>query len=126
MTRKTSASKALDQHIGYKLKSYRLRQGMSQKQLSLLLGITYQQLHKYETGSNSIAASRLAEIAACLGITISQLFEGHGDHAELVLFAEESRRDQLLLARYFNQIGNIYDRQALRALITQLSHPALR
>ena len=49
--------------------------GMTQQQMAELLGVTYQQAHKYETGINRISAGRLYQIAQALGVEISYFFE---------------------------------------------------
>jgi len=50
--------------------------GMSQEQLAALLGVTFQQVQKYEKGVNRIAASRLWDVCNALGMPINRMFEG--------------------------------------------------
>lgn len=54
----------------------RVMSGVSQAQLGLALGVTFQQVQKYEKGSNRISASRLQEIGGVLGVSASYFFEG--------------------------------------------------
>ncbi|NDE18860.1 MAG: XRE family transcriptional regulator [Alphaproteobacteria bacterium] len=68
MVRKTSQLNAIDKFIGYKIYSLRLEKGLSRQQLSKVIGITHQQLQKYENGSNRISASKLALIAKALDL----------------------------------------------------------
>lgn len=67
---------AVDRRLGQRVRTRRLEIGMSQEKLADLLGVTFQQVQKYEKGINRIAASRLFDIAAALGMPISAFFEG--------------------------------------------------
>ncbi|MBS0385827.1 MAG: helix-turn-helix transcriptional regulator [Proteobacteria bacterium] len=70
------AANAIDRKLGQRVRSRRLEIGMSQERLAELLGVTFQQVQKYEKGVNRIAASRLFDIAAALQQPISRFFEG--------------------------------------------------
>ncbi|MDE2320161.1 MAG: helix-turn-helix transcriptional regulator [Rhodospirillales bacterium] len=65
----------LDELIGYNIRVRRALYGLSLDNLARRLNITYQQLHKYETGKNRISASRLYEISKILEVEISYFFE---------------------------------------------------
>jgi transcriptional regulator with XRE-family HTH domain len=85
---------------------------MSQTELAERIGVTFQQVQKYEKGTNRIGASRLSRIAATLGISISELFETSGEEAG----------DSALLFRLLAEPG------ALRVLkaYTRTSDPRVR
>lgn len=70
ITRKT---KPVDKTIGQALKAYRLTRGMSQEKLAERLGLTFQQIQKYESGVNRIALSRLLEVGRVLGFTLAEI-----------------------------------------------------
>lgn len=70
------SAKAVDRRIGQRLKSRRLELGISQERLADLLGVTFQQIQKYEKGVNRVAASRLFDIAAAMDVPLSHFFEG--------------------------------------------------
>ena len=70
------AANAIDRKLGQRVRSRRLEIGMSQERLAELLGVTFQQVQKYEKGVNRIAASRLWDIAAALEQPIARFFEG--------------------------------------------------
>jgi transcriptional regulator with XRE-family HTH domain len=70
------AANAIDRKLGQRVRSRRLEIGMSQERLAELLGITFQQVQKYEKGVNRIAASRLFDIASALQQPVSRFFEG--------------------------------------------------
>ena len=65
----------VDRHVGAKVRERRLALGLTQQQVAELVGTTYQQAHKYETGINRISAGRLYQIAQALGVDISYFFE---------------------------------------------------
>lgn len=66
----------LDRQIGAKLRLARQLANMSQSHLGNAVGVTFQQIQKYERGTNRIAASRLHEFAVELGVPLSFFFEG--------------------------------------------------
>jgi transcriptional regulator with XRE-family HTH domain len=67
---------AIDRRLGQRVRARRLEMGMSQERLAFLLGVTFQQVQKYEKGKNRIAASRLFDIASALEIPVNGFFEG--------------------------------------------------
>jgi transcriptional regulator with XRE-family HTH domain len=66
----------IDRHIGARLRQRRIMNGFTQQQMADLIGVTYQQAHKYESGLNRIAAGRLYVIAQVLGVEVGYFFEG--------------------------------------------------
>jgi transcriptional regulator with XRE-family HTH domain len=66
----------VDRHIGSRVRARRNMLGMSQEKLADALGLTFQQVQKYEKGSNRVGASRLLQIAGILGVNIEFFFEG--------------------------------------------------
>jgi transcriptional regulator with XRE-family HTH domain len=66
----------IDRHIGGRLRQRRVMNGLTQQGLADLIGVTYQQAHKYENGVNRIAAGRLYTIAQVLGVDVGYFFEG--------------------------------------------------
>jgi transcriptional regulator with XRE-family HTH domain len=66
----------IDKHVGSRVRMRRMMIGMSQEKLGEKLGITFQQIQKYEKGTNRIGASRLQQIATVLSVPVSFFFEG--------------------------------------------------
>jgi len=66
----------VDRHVGARMRARRIMLGLTQQQLADLIGVTYQQAHKYETGINRMAAGRLYKAAQVLGVEINYFFEG--------------------------------------------------
>ena len=67
----------IDKHIGYKLKLRRVDFGMSQEALDEKVGLSFQQIQKYEKGANWISASRLFELTRILEVDISCFFQSY-------------------------------------------------
>ena len=65
----------IDIHVGSRVRLRRTMQGMSQEKLGDALGITFQQIQKYEKGTNRIGASRMQQISAALKVPVSFFFE---------------------------------------------------
>lgn len=70
------AANAIDKKIGQRVRARRLELGVSQERLAEMLGITFQQVQKYEKGVNRIAASRLFDIACALDVPVADFFAG--------------------------------------------------
>ena len=66
----------IDRHVGSRVRMRRMLAGVSQEKLGDGLGLTFQQVQKYEKGSNRISASRLQQIARLLDVPVSFFFEG--------------------------------------------------
>jgi transcriptional regulator with XRE-family HTH domain len=65
----------LDAMVGAKIRIFRVHRRISQTDLAEQIGVTFQQVQKYEKGTNRVGASRLSRIAAVLGISVGELFE---------------------------------------------------
>jgi transcriptional regulator with XRE-family HTH domain len=65
----------VDRHVGNRVRMRRLLVGMSQEKLGELLGITFQQVQKYEKGSNRVSASRLYQISRVLGVPVQYFYD---------------------------------------------------
>jgi len=66
----------IDAQVGNRVRLRRMLIGMSQERLGELLGLTFQQVQKYEKGVNRIGAGRLFEVSRILGVTIEYFYEG--------------------------------------------------
>ena len=67
-------SKHVDVHVGKRLKQRRILLGLSQTQMADMLGISFQQIQKYEKGTNRISASRLVDLSNVLDVNITYFF----------------------------------------------------
>lgn len=109
-----------DRHVGSRIRERRVMLGLSQQQLAVLIGVTYQQAHKYERGLNRISAGRLYDIAGVLSVPISWFFEGM---EAVPVSAEMTPRQRMCLelARNFALIDNLKHQEALSAMARALA-----
>src|ERR1041384_3669600 len=70
------APNPIDKHVGSRVRMRRMMLGMSQEKLGDALGLTFQQVQKYEKGTNRIGASRLQQISLILQVPVAFFFEG--------------------------------------------------
>ncbi len=110
----------VDVHVGGKVRLRRTMLGMSQEMLGNAVGLTFQQIQKYESGFNRVSASRLWQFSNVLGVPISFFFEdmpGDGkqsaDESDKVML----RRESLELVRAYYRIKGGQERKQLSALI---------
>jgi transcriptional regulator with XRE-family HTH domain len=109
----------VDRHVGARMRERRIMLGLTQQQVAALVGVTYQQAHKYETGANRIAVGRLHQIARALGVEPGYFFEGLGSGRA----AEPRQRVMLELARDFVRLPSRRHQEALCTLARALAEP---
>jgi transcriptional regulator with XRE-family HTH domain len=120
MTKTVTRGSDVDRFVGGRIRERRVMLGLSQQQMANLIGVTYQQAHKYERGINRISAGRLYEIARVLRVPVSYFYEGlDGTSGEEDLSI--GQRMCLELARNFTQIPNERHREALSQLARVLA-----
>ena len=88
----------IDIHVGTRVRMRRMMLGMSQEKLGEGLDITFQQIQKYEKGSNRIGASRLQHIATILQVPISFFFEGAPETPQAAATVPVPNTQQMLAA----------------------------
>lgn len=109
-----------DRHVGMRIRERRLMLGLSQQQLASMIGVTYQQAHKYERGLNRISAGRLFEIATVLAVPVSWFFEGLDEDGSTQPLGVRQRMC-LELARNFALIDNERHQEALSQMARALA-----
>ena len=106
-----------DRHVGSRVRMRRILLAMSQEELGAALGLSFQQVQKYERGTNRIGASRLQQISHILQVPVEFFFEGapnasapHGSNGSALSMAQiddfVSDSDGLRLIRAFMRIDN--------------------
>ena len=110
----------VDHYVSLRIRQRRIMLGLTQQRMAELIGVTYQQAHKYEKGINRIAAGRLSTIAQALGVEIGYLYEGMSETPETVA-ATPQQRLLLELARSFIAIPDPRRRAALCELARALA-----
>ena len=118
---------AIDALVGRRIGERRMAMGLSQTALSQRLGVSPQQVQKYEAGQNRISASRLNDIATALGVAPGDLFperarDGEGDDLSAVRFMTATAEGRAVAAAF----PLIHDRALRQALarITEALAPA--
>jgi transcriptional regulator with XRE-family HTH domain len=130
----------IDIHVGSRVRFRRMLLGMSQEKLGERLGLTFQQVQKYEKGINRIGASRLFDLAQVLGVSVQFFYEeapvgesradapdgqvgadGQDEHS-IVEFLRS--RDGLELNRAFVRIPDLKARRAIVDLVRSLANEA--
>ena len=135
MTNQSDESKSpnpVDLHVGGRVRMRRKMLGVSQERLAEALGLTFQQVQKYERGANRISASKLYDIARFLSAPISYFFEGLTDPTQSSGVQHDSSSEQhvhgflmtsegLELAAAFPRIGRPRLRRRILDLVRALS-----
>ncbi len=116
-----SRAQDIDRYVGARMRDRRIMLGLTQQQMAELIGVTYQQAHKYEKGINRIAAGRLHTIAQALGVEVSYFFDGmdNGDSFK----PTPQQRMLLELARNFINMPSRKHQEAICALARALANP---
>lgn len=121
---KSEGSTGVDVFVGQRLRELRMLAGLSQTEVAAALGLTFQQLQKYERGFNRVSASRLFTLAQFFHVPVSVFFDGLDEHAPAVeTTGNDGRgegtlrsREALMLARHFQRIRDPLVRAAIRDL----------
>ena len=122
---------SIDKEIGGRVRMRRISIGMSQEKLGDMLGLTFQQVQKYEKGMNRISVARLVEIAKILGVDIDFFFDGIKPGKGEAGFADSgapayvadmmSTPEGLQLVRHFTGIKNPKVRKSIVQLVASLA-----
>jgi len=122
----------IDKHVGSRVRMRRLMLGRSQTNLAEVLGITFQQVQKYEKGTNRMAASRLQHISQLLQVPVPFFFEGaphlpgqpkgNGEEASPAYVSEFlATSDGLALTKAFMRITEPSLRRRIVALVEEIA-----
>ena len=115
MTNTQDIEARIERHVGRSIRERRILLGLTQQRLAEMIGVTYQQAHKYERGINRVSAARLYELAQALNVEVGYFFDGFdaGDPGNEV---PERQRMSLDVARNFSRIRDERSREALAQL----------
>lgn len=119
MARSNERTQLTERHVGKRIRERRTMLGLTQQELADLIGVTYQQAHKYERGVNRISSGRLFEIARVLGVSVGYFFEGVGEEEPASL--NERQRMCLDVARNFARIPDERQQQVISQLCRLLA-----
>lgn len=119
----------VDVHVGSRIRMRRLFLGMNQETLAKALGLTFQQIQKYEGGANRVSASRLSATAEILGVPVSYFFSDLPPEDAAANKEEEAQRERLHrpesidLVRFYYAIPNPELRQRFLDMVKTAAHP---
>jgi transcriptional regulator with XRE-family HTH domain len=128
--RGTGIPNPIDVHVGSRVRTRRLLLGMNQTKLGDALGLTFQQVQKYEIGANRISASRLAAVAEILGVPISYFFAELETPASRLTPAErrfrelQNQPETIELVRHFYAIADDNVRSLFLAMVKAIAASA--
>src|SRR5690349_6284735 len=117
-----SRAQDTDRYVGQRMRERRVMLGLTQQQMAELIGVTYQQAHKYETGANRVSAGRLYRIAQALAVEVDYFFGGMEAQASLQPVVQQ--RLLLELARNFISLPSRGHQEALCSLARTLAAAA--
>lgn len=120
MARKNDYIVKIDKFVGEKIYSLRLAKGLSRQQLAEAIGVTHQQLHKYEKGTNRLSVGRLVMISQALSKDISYFYDGL-DASEPEETVTKHQRMCIEVSRNFMKIESTDHQNAINALVKSLS-----
>jgi transcriptional regulator with XRE-family HTH domain len=123
-TEQRARTSSIDKHVGHHILQRRTALGLSLQQFSAIIGVTYQQAHKYERGHNRVTAGRLYQIANALEVPVSWFYEGI-DEASASAETSVRLRMSLELARNFAAITNEKHQEALTHMARVLANQNL-
>lgn len=113
----------VDRHVGLRIRMRRKELGVSQEKLAESIGLTFQQVQKYERGANRVAASTLLAAAQALGVSVAWLVgeEASGRADDEEVFRALSRPGAMEIVMAFNAISDPRTRHALLALAREMA-----
>jgi transcriptional regulator with XRE-family HTH domain len=116
--------KPADKLIGQNIRANRLTQGLSQSELGKRIGVTFQQVQKYEKGTNRVGGSRLIQIAEAMKIPVVALLE-NAENGRLHVHSELpgliANQNAIRLLRAFSKIKRTSSQQALVTLAEDMA-----
>ena len=126
-----SAPHSVDAHVGNRIRTRRKMRGLGQVALAQRIGVTFQQIQKYEMGANRVSASKLYDIARALQTPVAWFFEGlslaysddgaEGEISELAVVDSFLRTPEgVELVRFFPRLTN-RERRGLIALVREVA-----
>ena len=114
----------IDRHVGSQIKARRKEVGLSQERLGDAMGLTFQQIQKYESGANRVGSSRLYDLSTILSKPISYFFEGLEPKPSEATDPKDDdllrRKDNIELVRAYYKIPNPAARRGVYELIKSL------
>ena len=109
-----------NRHLGSKLRMRRLALGLTQTKVAQAINVTFQQIQKYEKGTNGISSLRIMQLANILKVPVVYFFEDYSEYAEIVKYNKENTGEEDLnysfLAKLFSALSDKQKEKILQIL----------
>jgi len=115
----------VDVHVGRRLRLRRTILGLSQEAIGKVIGVTFQQIQKYERGINRMGASRLYDFSRALTVPIAYFYEGYGDYTQSDAGAQLGMAESEMVKFEHNELDSREVRDMMRAY-HRIKNPAVR
>lgn len=122
--RSRTQARAVDSHVGQRIRDRRNELGMSQTEVANALGVTFQQVQKYERGTNRVGASRLFDLSKVLGVQVEFFFEGLENQPDVIEadnVVQLMKPDTVELVEAYYKVGNPHVRRQILSTIRSIS-----
>lgn len=116
----------IDVHVASRLRMRRMMLGVSQEALAARIGVTFQQIQKYEKGQNRVGASRLYQLSEALGVPVGHFYEGlptagvEGGEIDAAVLAALTTPEGVQLHMTFARLGSAVIRRRIVELLVAL------
>ena len=120
MAKKKNKLDHFDKIIGIRIRKRRNELGMRRKDLAVVIGVTQQQIHKYELGTNRTSASMLYQISLALGVDVSYFYQELSANKPLEELSEQ-QRSYIELSKNFSKINNRDFKKAISNLVKTIA-----
>ena len=106
-----------NKHLGNKLKLRRLALGLTQTKVAKAINVTFQQIQKYEKGTNGVSSSRLMQLSTYLKVPITYFYEDYKDYKDLNSESNETEDlNYSFLSKTFSALSRIQKEKILQVL----------
>ena len=124
--RSRTQAKSFNTHVGQRIRDKRNERGMSQTEVANALGVTFQQVRKYERGTNRVSASRLYDLSRILSLPLQIFFEGLENQADTSEDDAENvvhlmKPDTIELVEAYYKVDNLHVRRRILSTIRSIS-----
>ena len=124
--RSLAQANTVDTHVGQRIRDKRNERGMSQTEVANALGVTFQQVQKYERGTNRVGASRLFDLSRILSVPIQYFFAGLNNQSTPIEKEDDNvihlmKPDTVELVEAYYKVENLQVRRQILSTIRSIS-----
>ena len=124
--RSRAQANTVDTYVGQRIRDKRNERGMSQTEVANALGVTFQQVQKYERGTNRVGASRLFDLSRILSVPIQYFFEGLNNQSTPIEKEDDNvihlmKPDTVELVEAYYKVENLQVRRQILSTIRSIS-----